>query len=145
MTLSPRTTLQQWCNRTAGVGMLLIALLWPRPAPAADAEEIRFRKGEVSATLQGEVTNAIRTWQFRARQGQRITVSLAREGGDRGTLTFTLYAYCGEEYGRPLAADVIRWQGELPCTDRYTLDVAPSPEYLQQSRAQRYALSVEIR
>ncbi|MGA0032227.1 MAG: hypothetical protein ACO3HA_02695 [Burkholderiales bacterium] len=125
---------------------LLMLVAWlPVSAFSAETGEIRFSPGAFAATVQGEVTNAIRTWQFRARQGQGITVTLKREGGDRGTRTFTLYAYCGEESGRPLRADAIRWQGELPCTDRYTLDVAPSTDYLQQARLQRYALTLEIR
>ena len=118
-------------------------LLWPLHILAADAEISRFKKGEVSGTVRGQVTGAIKTYQFRAREGQNIIVSLARDGGDRGTLTFTLYAYCGEEYGRPLVIESIRWESSLPCTDRYTVDVAPSTEAMQQ--AWRYALTVTIR
>ena len=118
-------------------------LLWPLHILAADAEISRFKKGEVSGTVRGQVTGAIKTYQFRAREGQNIIVSLARDGGDRGTLTFTLYAYCGEEYGRPLVIESIRWESSLPCTDRYIVDVAPSTEAMQQ--AWRYALTVTIR
>ena len=117
-------------------------LLWPLHTLAA--EDIRFSKGQVTSSLRGDVTSTIKTYQFRARKGQRITVTLAPAGGDKGMLTMTLYAYCGEEYGTPLVTDSIHWQGPLPCTDRYTLDVAPSIDAMKSARAQRYALTVTI-
>lgn len=117
-------------------------LLWPLHTLAA--EEIRFGKGQVASTIRGEVTSTIKTYQFRARMGQRITVMLAPAGGDKGTLTMTLYAYCGEEYGKPLVTDSIHWRGPLPCTDRYTLDVSPSIDAAKSARAQRYSLTLTI-
>ena len=112
---------------------------------AAGAEEIQFKRDEVAGTMRGQVTNTIKTYQFRARQGQSVAVSLSPNGGDKGTLTFTLYAYCGEAYGKPLVSDSIQWQDPLPCTDRYTIDVTPSTAAMQQARVQRYALTVTIR
>jgi hypothetical protein len=117
-------------------------LLWSLHTLAA--EDIRFNQGQVTSTLRGEVTSTVKTYQFRARKGQRLAVMLAPAGGDKGTLTMTLYAYCGEEYGTPLVTDSINWQGPLPCTDRYTLDVAPSVDAMKSARAQRYALTVTI-
>jgi len=40
--------------------------------------------------VHGEVTNLTKTYQFRAQKGQRITVTLAPAGGDKGTLTMTI-------------------------------------------------------
>jgi hypothetical protein len=114
-------------------------------APVFAAEEIRFDKGAVTGTVRGEVTSIIKTYQFRAQKGQRITVSLAPADSDKGTLTMTLYAYCGEEYGKPLVSDSIRWEGQLPCTDRYTIDVAPNAQTMKLARVQRYALTLTIR
>ncbi len=118
---------------------------WPLQVLAVDAEEIRFRPGEVRGAVSGTVTDTTKTWQFRARKDQQVTVTLTPVGGDKGMLTMTLYAYCGEEYGSPQNAEGLRWQGSLPCTDRYTVDVAPGAEAMREGRAQRYMLSLEIR
>jgi hypothetical protein len=124
---------------------LLLLVCGPLQGLASDAEEIRFRPGEVTGTVRGTVTSTIKTWQFRARKDQQVTVTLAPVGGDKGMLTMTVYAYCGEEYGSPLNAGGLRWQGRLPCNDRYTIDVMPDPDALREGRVQRYALTLEIR
>ncbi len=120
-------------------------VIWQLHTPAGAQEDIRFNQGEVTRMVRGEVTRTIKTWQFRAQKGQRIAVVLVPDGGDQGALTLTLYAYCGEEFGAPLAADTLRWEGLLPCTDRYTIDVAPGAEAMKQARLQRYALTLTIR
>jgi len=126
--------------------LLIPALLsWPLHTFAAGKEEIRFNKGEVTGTVRGEVTTTIKTWRFRAQKGQRITVSLTSADGNKSTLTMTLYAYCGEEYGKPLASEALRWEGALPCTDHYTIDVVPGAEAMKQARMQRYTLTLTIR
>ncbi len=125
--------------------LILSLLLCSIHAMAVDPEEIRFDKGAVTGTVRGEVTNSIKTYQFRAQKGQRVTVTLAPAGGDKGTLTLTLYAYCGEEFGAPLVSESLRWEGQLPCTDRYTIDVAPGVDAMKLARVQRYALSLTIR
>jgi hypothetical protein len=124
---------------------LLLLAGCPLQALAADAEEIRFRPGEVKGTVSGSVSTTIKTWQFRARKYQQVTATLTPAGGDKGMLTMTLYAYCGEEYGSPLNAEGLRWQGRLPCTDRYTVDVAPGADAMREGRVQRYTLSLDIR
>jgi hypothetical protein len=72
-------------------------------------------------------------------------VTLTPVGGDKGMLTMTLYSCRGEEYGAPLNAEGLRWQGRLPCSDRYTVDVAPGADVMREGRVQRYMLSLEIR
>ncbi len=119
-------------------------LLWQLHTSAFAQEEIRFNKGLTTGTVRGEVTTTIKTWQFRAQKGQRITITLAPIGGDKGTLTMTLYAYCGEEYGKPLISESLHWEGQLPCNDRYTIDVAPSVDAMKLARVQRYTLTVKI-
>jgi hypothetical protein len=124
--------------------LISILLLCPLHTPVADADEIRFGKGEVSGTVRGEITKFVKTYQFRAQKGQRITVTLAPIGGDKGTLTMTLYAYCGEEFGKPLVSESLQWEGQLPCNDRYTIDVGPSADAMKLARVQRYTLTVKI-
>lgn len=123
----------------------LLLAWWPLQGLAAGAEEIRFRPGEVTGTVRGTVTSSVKTWQFRARKDQQVTLTLAPVGGDKGRLTMTIYSYCGEEYGSPLNAEGLRWQGRLPCTDRYTVDVSPSVDAMREGQMQRYALTLEIR
>lgn len=124
--------------------LLAVALGWPLSAAAAD-EEIRFKKGEASGTVHGQVSAFNKTYTFRARQGQHLTATLTPEGGDRGMLTLSLSKYCGEEYGAPLADDVLQWQGQLPCSDRYSIDVRPSEAARKAARVQRYSLTLTIR
>lgn len=123
----------------------LAAILLCWPLLAQSAEEIRFRPGEVGGAVSGTVTDTIKTWQFRAHKDQQVTATLTPVDGDKGMLTMTLYAYCGEEYGAPLNAEGLRWQGRLPCTDRYTVDVAPGVVATRKGRVQRYMLTLEIR
>lgn len=125
--------------------VLLLLAGWPLPGLAADAEEIRFRPGEVAGSVRGTVSDTTKTWQFRARKDRQATVTLLPAGGDKGMLTMTVYAYCGEEYGAPLNAEGLRWQGRLPCTDRYTIDVAPAADAMREKRVQVYVLTLEIR
>ncbi len=123
----------------------VVFLFLPLHTFAQGAEEIRFRPGEVTGTVRGTVTTTVKTWQFRARKDQQVTVALMPVGGDKGALTMTLYSYCGEEYGSPLNAEGLRWQGRLPCTDRYTVDVAPGVDAMREERVQRYTLSLDKR
>lgn len=118
-------------------------LLGANAATAPD--NIRFARGANSAGVSGQVSTFIKTWQFRAQKGQRITATLEPAGGDKGMLSMTLYAYCGEDYGSPLASEVLRWEGQLPCSDRYTVDVAPSRSAMDAKRIQRYTLTLSIR
>ena len=123
--------------------MTALALYSPHTPATAD-EIIQFKKGTVSATVHGQVSRYTKTYQFRARQGQKLTISLAPDGGDKGMLTVSVNAYCGEEYGRPLVDQALRWQGSLPCSDRYSVDVTPAVEARELMRAQNYALTITI-
>lgn len=122
-----------------------LVLAWGTYSAAAADDVIQFRKGETSGTVRGEVIQFNKTYLFRARKGQHITVTLAPAGGDKGMLTFTLNAYCGEEYGSPLADQVLRWQGMLPCSDRFSIDVSPSREAAEHKRVQPFVLTLAIR
>jgi hypothetical protein len=129
------------------VRLLLVCALLACPlrmAAAAD-ETILFKKGATSATVRGTVVRYIKTYQFRARKGQTLTITLAPDGGDKGLLTLSVAAYCGEEYGAPLVSDALRWTGTLPCSDRYSVDVVPSREAQRDARALAYRLTLDIR
>jgi hypothetical protein len=115
-----------------------------RMAAAAD-ETILFKKGASSASVRGTVVRYTKTYQFRARKGQTMTVTLAPDGGDKGLLTVSVTAYCGEEYGAPLVIDTLHWSGTLPCSDRYSIDVTPSREAQRDARALAYTLTLDIR
>lgn len=124
--------------------LFLVMLLCPFGAAFSADEMIQFRRGQTSGGVSGQVVKFNKTYQFRARNGQKLTVALEPVGGDKGMLTFSLYAYCGEEFGKPLAIDALRWQGALPCTERYSIDVTPSAEAIKQERPQRYTLTLTI-
>lgn len=130
--------------RTA-LALTMAALLAPLDV-AAVAEEIRFNRGETSATVRGEVSAFIKSYTFRARAGQTISVSLEPVGGDRGMVALEMSAFCGEQYGTPLFFDkVLRWKGALPCNGNYGIDVTPSEAARAEKRVQRYALTITIR
>lgn len=127
------------------IAKTLLLMLLAAPLHTRAAEEIRFAQGATTGTVRGEVMRFNKTYQFRAQKGQKITVALEPLGGDKGLLTMTLYAYCGEEFGAPLVSESLRWEGELPCSDRYTIDVMPRTDATKTARAQRYALTLSIR
>jgi hypothetical protein len=120
-------------------------LLWPLTNLALDTNEIKFKKGQHASVVHGQVTSSSVTYQFKAQKGQSITVGLLPKGGDKGNLTFSLYSYCGEEFGTPLVGDSIHWQGTIPCSDKYTIDVTPSTEAMQQKRKQAYSLTIRLK
>ena len=130
-------------QRTIALALLIAPLMFGNHASAQD--NIRFARGAASAGVSGQVSETIKTWQFRAQKGQRITATLKPAGGDKGTLTMTIYAYCGEEFGRPVVDDVLKWEAQLPCNDRYTIDITPSDEAMKAKRVQRYTLTLNIR
>lgn len=111
---------------------------------ASADEAIQFKKGAVSATVRGQVSRYTKTYQFRARQGQTLAIRVAPDGGDKGLLTLSVYAYCGEEYGRPLVDQALQWKGTLPCNDRYSIDVTPAVEAREQMRVQGFAITITI-
>jgi reverse gyrase len=91
--------------------LIAALLLWQPYAPAFAQEEIRFNKGQTTGIVREEIISTIKTWQFRVQKGQRITITLAPTGGDKDTLTMTLYAYCGEEFRKPLASESLQGEG----------------------------------
>lgn len=129
-------------SATSAVVTALLAYSFSSSVLADDV--IQFKKGAVSATVRGQVSRYTKTYQFRARQGQKLTIILAPDGGDKGMLTVSVNAYCGEEYGRPLVDQALRWQGTLPCSDRYSVDVTPALQAREQMPAQSYTLTITI-
>ena len=105
---------------------------------------IQFKRGYSSATLTDQVKGYNRTYVFYARQGQKATITLTPVGGDKGQLAFSVYSYCGEEFGEPLANESLNWRGILPCTDKYSIDVSPSDNAMKNNYRLKYSLKVKI-
>jgi hypothetical protein len=96
---------------------LIISLV---PANLVQAErEIIFTQGKNSTIIKDRVGMYNKTYSFRAKKGQRLRLELL----SKPDLVFTVYYYCGEEYGIPLSDRARQYTGKLPCTDRYTFDV----------------------
>jgi hypothetical protein len=110
------------------------------------AREIRFAKGQHSKILTGrfDVYNTSHT--FRARKGQKLNLALSSAKGSKGTLVLNIYAYCGEEFGQPLATRVTSWTGVLPCSDQYSIDIMTSLHHVTEDRPLRenYTLKMKI-
>ena len=112
---------------------------------ACAQDNIRFARGAASAGVSGQVSTTIKTWQFRAQKNQRIKLLLEPAVENKDTLTISPYAYCGEQDGKPLARDVLQWEGQLPCSDRYTIDVTPARAAIDTKRLLRYTLTLSLR
>ncbi len=125
---------------------LLIAamVLCSNTAMAQQDKLIQFKRGYSSATLTDQVKGDNRTYVFYARQGQKATITLTPVGGDKGQLAFSVYSYCGEEFGEPLADQSLNWRGILPCTDKYSIDVSPSDNAMKNNYRLKYSLKVKI-
>ena len=125
---------------------LLIAamVLCSNTALAQQDKLIQFKRGYSSATLTDQVRGYNRTYVFYARQGQKATITLTPVGGDKGQLAFSVYSYCGEEFGEPLADQSLNWRGILPCTDKYSIDVSPSDNAMKNNYRLKYSLKVKI-
>jgi hypothetical protein len=126
-----------------GLGVLALSLAMA----AVDAREsvIRFKKGENSTTIQSTWRGENETLTFRAKKGQRISIQLNDGRKSSTKLRATLYKYCGEEYGEPMADRVAKFDGALPCTDQYSIDVSPSSDVALKVDAIEYALTISIR
>jgi hypothetical protein len=111
----------------------------------AQDKEIRFARGATSATIEGDWQGRTDTYVFRARQGQRLVLRLNDGRVRSGHLDLTLYSYCGEEYGTPIASNVARVDTTLPCNGKYSLDVAARTDIAIKQDQENYRLSVSIR
>jgi hypothetical protein len=132
----------QRCARVA----LAFAVLWFCSGSAmAGGNEIRFARGAHAVTLKDEWLGETKTHTFRAKAGQRLTVRLGDGRQGASPLALTIYSYCGEEYGKPVASEVAYFALTLPCTDGYSIDVAPRHHVADKRPQIDYALFVSIR
>jgi len=122
-----------------------MATLAASGATLAQDKQIRFKRGATSATIQGEWLGSTDTYVFRARQGQQLVLTLNDGRLRSGHLDLTLYSYCGEEYGTPMASNVARVETALPCNGRYSIDIAARTDIAIKQDQERYTLSVSIR
>jgi hypothetical protein len=113
----------------------------------ADAREsaIRFKKGETSTTIQSTWRGENEVFTFRAKKGQRISLRLDDGRKSSTNLRITLYKYCGEEYGIPIADEVTSFEGSLPCSDKYSFDVMPRSSATMKVDEIGYTLFISIK
>lgn len=136
-----KTAQFRWVGGMWAVGAFLFSLVTLSFAGSVRAEgAITFKPNAMTASVTGEVVETIKTYRFRAKKGERLVATLAPTGGDKAQLSMTIYAYCGEEYGIPLADSVLRWEGEMPCTDQFTIDVGPTEAAVKIAKPQRFSL-----
>jgi hypothetical protein len=112
-----------------------------------DAREsaIKFKKGETSATIESSWRGENEVFTFRAKKGQRISLRLDDGRKASTNLRMTLYKYCGEEYGIPMADDVASFDGVLPCTDQYSFDIQPRSNATMKVDEIGYTLVISIK
>lgn len=124
-------------------GVLALSLVMS----AVDAREsqIRFKKGETSATIQSTWRGENEVFTFRAKKGQRIVLRLEDGRKSSTNLRITLYKYCGEEYGVPMVDEVTSFDGVLPCSDQFSFDVMPRSNAALKADEIGYTLSISIR
>jgi hypothetical protein len=118
------------------------ALSWS--ATAAETE-LRFARGKTSKTISGIWRGNNDTYVFTARKGQTLRLQLNDGKRGSGHLDATLYAYCGEETGNPIASNVVRNKLVLPCNGRYSLDIAARTDIAIKQDEETYTLTVVIR
>jgi hypothetical protein len=113
---------------------------------ASLAQNIRFRQGQTSQIIKDRYGSYNNTYTFRARKGQKLSAVLKSVKGQDGTLIMSIYSYCGEEHGIPLADRVRNWSGKLPCSDKYTVDVMTSIDAVSNDRPlnENYTLRLQI-
>jgi hypothetical protein len=126
---------------------LLIGSAMLSLSSASLAQNIIFKKGQTSQTIKGRYRSYNNTYTFRARKGQKLSAVLKSVKGQDGTLIMSIYSYCGEEHGIPLADRVRSWSGTLPCSDKYTMDVMTRADAVSDDRPlnENYTLQLRIR
>lgn len=119
-----------------------LCLAWPT---AAAETELRFARGKTSKTIAGVWRGSNDTYVFSARKHQVLRLQLGSGERGSGHLDATLYAYCGEEFGEPIASNVTRSRVVLPCDGRYSLDISARTDLDIPQDAEAYTLTVGIR
>jgi hypothetical protein len=127
------------------IACFVIALSVAMSKTEAREIKVHFAKGETSQTFRAQWENENETYVFRAKKGQRISIQLNDGRKSSTKLRATLYKYCGDEYGEPMAASVATFEGPLPCTDQYSIDISRlSDESLKVDEIE-YRLTISIR
>ena len=119
-----------------------IAMAWP--ASAADVE-LRLARGKTPKTVSGMWRGSNDTYVFTARKHQTLRLRLDQGNRGSGRLDATLYAYCGEEFGEPIASNVTQSRLVLPCDGRYSIDISARADSGIQRDEEAYTLIVGIR
>lgn len=122
----------------------IIGLALSSSAAAADIE-LRFTRGKTSKTVSAVWLGSNHTYVFSARKGQTLRLQLNDGKRSSGHLDATLYAYCGEEFGEPIASNVTHGRLILPCNGRYSIDISARTDIAIKHDKEAYTLSVGIR
>jgi hypothetical protein len=128
------------------LAVLSCVVLLVATSPAlSQQKQIRFARGRDSAVIKGRLREFVNTYTFHARMGQTLTVSVNSPRMKTSGLSFTLYSYCGQEFGEPVVGTAQSWSGILPCSAKYSIDVDSSVEPREGRAAENYTLKIRIR
>lgn len=123
----------------AAIASSLTTTTWARDG------EIRFAKGATSTTVKSTWNGSTKTHVFRARAGQLMVLHLNEGSETTNPLVLTVYSYCGQETGQPMVDYAVRFEATLPCTGRYSVDIAPPRDAAVAKGALNYKLLVSIK
>lgn len=131
--------------QTLCVALSVLVLSLAMSMVDARQREIRFAKGETATTIRSEWRGENEVYTFRAKKGQRISIRLDDGRAASTKLRLTLYKYCGDEYGEPLANEVVRFDGVLPCSDQFSFDIMPGSDLALKVDQIEYVLWISIK
>jgi hypothetical protein len=112
---------------------------------AADNAEIRFAKGATSKTIKGEWNGLNKSYRFRAKKGQRLDIRLNDGKLSSGHLNLTVYEYCGEEFGSPIAMNIAHFKTKLACHGEYSFDITKQDDIAINQDSERYTITISIK
>ncbi len=94
-------------------------------------------KGVSTIHFKGTVRETKKTLTLNLKAGQTVKFSVTSTSG---TVVFDAYFYPpGEEFGSPLATQVMEWRGELPAATKFTIDL-----YTPENAKTKYKFTVQV-
>lgn len=119
--------------------MLALAPAMPQVAAAQErVETLRMRPGATQTTVRGIVVGRISaTYRLEARAGQRMSLDLSSRN------TF-LYFNVLDPRGRAIAREQTQWDGRLPASGVYTIQIYLVRAEARRNRPAPFSLSVAV-
>lgn len=119
--------------------MLAFAPVMPQIAAAQDrVETLRMRPGATQTTVRGIVIGRISaSYRLEARAGQRMSLDLSSRN------TF-LYFNVLDPRGRAIAREQTQWDGRLPASGVYTIQIYLVRAEARRNRPAPFSLSVAV-